>query len=141
MFNTIEHDIWLFSGTRGTPGGHLGAHPDPSPGDTWLTRRASGGSPGSLARGHVAHPEGIRGLAQIPRPGTRGAPGEHPAEHSAEVLFTRASVAPVVLFTQLKVLFTRVCYCSPGQVLPRWYCSSEQVLLPSRYPGRYCSPE
>src|SRR5438105_3902014 len=93
MLNTIEHDIWLFledsdceqvllPGTRGVLGGHPEARPNPSPGDTWRTRRASGGSPGSLARGHVAHPE----------------------------------------FSRLR------------------YCSFEQVLLPSSYPGWYCSP-
>src|SRR6266508_1963949 len=48
-------------GTRGAPGGYPGSHSDPSPGDVWRTRRASGGSPGSLIRGHVVYPEGIRG--------------------------------------------------------------------------------
>jgi len=70
------------SGTRGAPGVYPGVLPGKCyRGDTWRTRSVSGGSPGQgLPQGHVAYPEGIRGLARIPHPGTCGTPGVNPAE-------------------------------------------------------------
>src|SRR5438128_2568374 len=47
-------------GTRVSPGRAPVARPGAPPGDTFLSRKGSGGSPGSPSRGHVALLEGLR---------------------------------------------------------------------------------
>src|SRR5438128_2642250 len=108
-----------YPGTRGTLRGYPGSRPDPSPGGTWRTRRVSGVPPGSLAWGHVAHPEGIQGLARIPRP---------------------ASVAPVLLFTRLSTVHpTEFSSPQSGTVHPNKYCSRAGTRVGTVHLSKCCS--
>src|SRR5438128_2389469 len=47
-------------GTRVSPGWAPVARPGAPPGDTFLSQKGSGGSPGSPSRGHEALPEGLQ---------------------------------------------------------------------------------